>query len=281
MRTNPWIGATAVLKAALTFAAVYAIALGFNMPLLTSLQLAPLAMSTSPATPMRVINEQCSSGQVTERVLDLTAVNRLFSVFTFKVIVGFWTFQSSGIRPQRELGTIELRVCDTPLTVERAAALAGYLQALCRWLLERSEPLPAEDNYPVYNYNRFQACRFGLDGTVVYQKTYKSVSMLDDILVRLLSERMAPTDAPALKHLGRVANFGSYATYLRQQYLERGSSEGRSTPQLPASGSEARRDHRTSGRTARRATQRECRISPSAVRSAGTWRAARHRPSPP
>ncbi len=41
------------------------------------------------------------------------------------------------IRPKPEYGTIELRVCDTPLTVERAAALAGYLQALCRYLLER------------------------------------------------------------------------------------------------------------------------------------------------
>jgi Kef-type K+ transport system membrane component KefB len=96
LRTNPWIGATAVLEAALTFAAVYAIALGFNMPLLTSLLLASLAMSTSPATLMRVVNEQRSSGQVTERVLHLTAVNCLLAVFTFKVIVGFWTFQTSG-----------------------------------------------------------------------------------------------------------------------------------------------------------------------------------------
>ncbi|MFN7095022.1 MAG: YbdK family carboxylate-amine ligase, partial [Burkholderiales bacterium] len=39
------------------------------------------------------------------------------------------------IRPKPEFGTIELRVCDTPLTVERAAALAAYLQALCSYLL--------------------------------------------------------------------------------------------------------------------------------------------------
>ena len=42
------------------------------------------------------------------------------------------------LRPKPEYGTIELRVCDTPLTVERAAALAAYLQALCRHLLERA-----------------------------------------------------------------------------------------------------------------------------------------------
>ena len=96
LRTNPWIGITAVLESALTFGAVYALALAFNMPLLTSLLLASLAMSTSPAALMRVINEERSSGQVTERVLHLTAVNCLLAVFTFKAIVGFWTFQTSG-----------------------------------------------------------------------------------------------------------------------------------------------------------------------------------------
>lgn len=132
------------------------------------------------------------------------------------------------IRPKPEFGTIELRVCDTPLTVERAAALAGYLQALCRWLLERSEPPPTEDDYLVYNYNRFQACRFGLDGTVVHPKTYESVSLRDDIqnMLRLLTERMVPSDVAALAHLGQVLQKGSHATYLREQYQERGSSEG-------------------------------------------------------
>ena len=30
---------------------------------------------------------------------------------------------------------------------------------------------PEEDDYLVYTYNRFQACRFGLDGEVVDPKT--------------------------------------------------------------------------------------------------------------
>lgn len=96
LRTNPWIGATGVLESMATFVAVYAAAVGFGMPLLASLLLASLAMSTSPAAIMRVVNEQRGSGQVTERVLHLTAVNCVLAVFVFKVIVGFWTFQTSG-----------------------------------------------------------------------------------------------------------------------------------------------------------------------------------------
>ena len=96
LRTNPWIGATGLLEAAATFIAVYAVAVAFGMPVVASLLLASLAMSTSPAAVMRVINEERSSGQVTERVMHLTAVNCVLAVFVFKVIVGFWTFQTSG-----------------------------------------------------------------------------------------------------------------------------------------------------------------------------------------
>jgi carboxylate-amine ligase len=70
------------------------------------------------------------------------------------------------IRPKPEFGTIEVRVFDTPLTVDRAAVLAAYVQAICRMLLQRPAPVN-EDIYLTYNYNRFQACRFGLEGQLI------------------------------------------------------------------------------------------------------------------
>ena len=133
------------------------------------------------------------------------------------------------IRPKPEYGTIELRVCDTPLEVERAAALAGYLQALCRHLLERREPAPVEDDYLVYNYNRFQACRFGLDGAITHPKTYQTVALRDDILHTLaLMEPHAEAlgSTMALRHLQATAHGASDANYLRLQYAERGGCEG-------------------------------------------------------
>jgi carboxylate-amine ligase len=133
------------------------------------------------------------------------------------------------IRPKPEFGTIELRVCDTPLTVERAAALAAYLQALCAYLLERREAAPAEDDYLVYNYNRFQACRFGLDGTLVHPKTYESLSIREDILTTLRKMEqygVALGGTEGLQHLVRATHEGSDAHYLRQQYDRSGSAEG-------------------------------------------------------
>jgi carboxylate-amine ligase len=133
------------------------------------------------------------------------------------------------IRPKPEYGTIELRVCDTPLSVERAAALAAYLQALCRHLLSRTEPPPVEDDYLVYNYNRFQACRFGLDGTIVHPKTYESFSLREDILATLRgieADAEALEGIPALEHLYRTVHSGSDASDLRKEFQERGSAEG-------------------------------------------------------
>jgi carboxylate-amine ligase len=128
------------------------------------------------------------------------------------------------IRPKPEYGTIELRVCDTPLTVERAAALACYLQAICRHLLERAEPMPTEDDYLVYTFNRFQACRFGLDGTMVDPRTRESLTIREDILATL--RHVEPHGAvlqslPALEEIERcAARDGNHATHLRKVFDE-------------------------------------------------------------
>lgn len=133
------------------------------------------------------------------------------------------------IRPKPEYGTIELRVCDTPLTVERASALACYLQSLCHHLLQRAEPQPTENDYLVYNYNRFQACRFGLDGVVVHPKTYQQSVLRDDILTTLdlLKASADACDAgEAIEHLRRTVHTGGDALFLRQQVQQSGSPDG-------------------------------------------------------
>ncbi len=96
LRLNPWIAVTGVFEAVSTFIVVYYVATWFGMQPLSALLLSSLAMSTSPAGIMRVVNEQSSSGQVTERVLHLSALNCVLAVFAFKVIIGIGVFQTSG-----------------------------------------------------------------------------------------------------------------------------------------------------------------------------------------
>jgi Kef-type K+ transport system membrane component KefB len=95
LRTNPWIGVAGLAESLLTFVAVYGIATAFGAAGINALMLASLSMATSPATVVRVINEQRSSGQVTERALHLCALNCVLAVFAFNATVGLWIFRTS------------------------------------------------------------------------------------------------------------------------------------------------------------------------------------------
>nr|WP_145549375.1 YbdK family carboxylate-amine ligase [Variovorax boronicumulans] len=94
------------------------------------------------------------------------------------------------IRPKPEYGTIEIRVFDTPLTVQRAAALAAYVQSLAAWCMHDKPFVPTDDDYLVYTYNRFQACRFGLDAVYVDPATGEHMALREHILATM--DRIAP-----------------------------------------------------------------------------------------
>lgn len=96
LKNNPWIVATSLLEAICTFGVVYVVAWYFGMERLPAALTASLAMSSSPAGLLRVLNEQGASGQVTERAMHLTALNCVMAVFTFNIVVGIGVFQTSG-----------------------------------------------------------------------------------------------------------------------------------------------------------------------------------------
>lgn len=96
LRADPWLGVTSVVEAGGTFAAVYMLAQVFSLSTIPSLLLAALAMSTSPAAVLRVVNELRSSGQVTERLLHLSAFNCVLAVVVFKGVVGYSILASAG-----------------------------------------------------------------------------------------------------------------------------------------------------------------------------------------
>ena len=110
------------------------------------------------------------------------------------------------IRPKPEFGTIEVRVMDTPLSVRHAADIAAYLQCLARWLLQDRPFQPHEDDYLVYSFNRFQACRFGLDGVHVDPQSAERASIRERIAATL--ELLAP-HAQALRAEAALAGIQS------------------------------------------------------------------------
>jgi uncharacterized enzyme len=86
------------------------------------------------------------------------------------------------IRPKPEYGTVEVRVMDTPLTIAKAGAVAVFIQALARYLMTEAPFEEQERDYLVYSFNRFQACRFGLQGVYVDPSTNEHRQLSEELL---------------------------------------------------------------------------------------------------
>jgi carboxylate-amine ligase len=136
------------------------------------------------------------------------------------------------IRPKPEYGTVEVRVCDTPLTIEHAAVLGCYAQLLSRWLLTE-RPLEIDDNfYLLYQHNRFQASRYGLEGQIAQQRSSKTSAPAQQAIFVSLLDRLQDlqrytqnkAEMLALKRLRHIAYERlNDAGWLRKKYRDRGS----------------------------------------------------------
>lgn len=136
------------------------------------------------------------------------------------------------IRPKPEFGTVEVRICDTPLEVDTAAALAAFVQALAFWLLVE-RPYPAdrveEGLYLVYGYNRFQATRFGFDAILVDPRSQQSQVLRDDLLATLEHlQRFADilgSRAPLARLAAMAGSGANGSAWLRARHEESGALE--------------------------------------------------------
>lgn len=132
------------------------------------------------------------------------------------------------IRPKPEYNTVELRICDTPLTVERAAALAAYAQLLINWLL-KERPLISKDIYLTYLINRFRAARYGLEAIIIDPIQEEQKVLFEDILETC--NRLEPSAAEfnsigALEHIRTCAQtLKNDAHWIRTRYAEFSSME--------------------------------------------------------
>jgi carboxylate-amine ligase len=130
------------------------------------------------------------------------------------------------VRPKPEYGTVEIRVCDTPLTVDRAAQLAAYAQCLAAWMFETRSINITADHYLAHSYNRFQACRHGFGGTLVDGADGRSLGIADDIVATI---RTLQPYAKALECEGALAalldllQHGNDAAWLRRVHDESGT----------------------------------------------------------
>jgi carboxylate-amine ligase len=123
------------------------------------------------------------------------------------------------IRPKPEFGTVEIRVCDTPLTVERACQIAAFAQALAVLIVR--EPQPDQAAWLAYRSNYFQACRFGMQGSYVTAdgQRVRLIDHMRDLFQRLLPIAAELGTKDMLSTLQEeTIRSGNDARWLRAQY---------------------------------------------------------------
>ncbi|POT58281.1 glutamate--cysteine ligase [Citrobacter amalonaticus] len=134
------------------------------------------------------------------------------------------------IRPSPHFGTVEVRVMDTPLTLKHAVNIAGLIQATAHWLLNERPFKHQERDYLLYKFNRFQACRYGLEGILTDVHTGEHHRLADE--TRKLLENVAPSAdkvgaasaIAALNH--QVSNERNEAQEMRDFVADGGSLTG-------------------------------------------------------
>jgi carboxylate-amine ligase len=125
------------------------------------------------------------------------------------------------IRPKEEFGTVEIRVCDAPLTITRACQIAAFGQAL--GLLVGDEGNLIETPSWIYEENIFQACRHGLNAAYINPNGVRID--LRDSLYQLFDKIFAVSTSlgsyQMLKNLlFDIKANGNDAQWLRKQYLD-------------------------------------------------------------
>lgn len=87
LKANPWIAGISLLESTATFFVVFGLLLWFDIAGITAAVVATIAIATSPAIVVRTVTEARAQGQVTDRLLLMTALNCIYAVIFHKLAV--------------------------------------------------------------------------------------------------------------------------------------------------------------------------------------------------
>jgi carboxylate-amine ligase len=122
------------------------------------------------------------------------------------------------VRPHPNLGTVEIRVCDSQTRVEHTVALAALIQAMVKELCENFAAGTELSDYPwqMLDENKWLAARHGLEGELV------DLPSSDRIQAKALTRRLLDRLTPHAQDLGAADALDGI-----RDLLERGTGAAR------------------------------------------------------
>jgi carboxylate-amine ligase len=115
-------------------------------------------------------------------------VNHMVETGFIKTIREIWW----DVRPHHNFGTVEVRICDMPPSLEHVLGLTALIQCLVYDLSEEIDRGTYQfDCHPfMIRQNKWRACRYGLDASLVDAATHQSIPARQ--VVRALLDRLQP-----------------------------------------------------------------------------------------
>jgi carboxylate-amine ligase len=129
-----------------------------------------------------------------------------------------YTYLWYDVRPHPNLGTVEIRVCDSQTRVEHSVALTALIQAMVHELAEHFEAGSELGQYPwqMLDENKWLAARHGLEGEIVDLPSNERVS------TKALTKRLLKRLGPHAQQLGAADALDGI-----RDLLERGNGAAR------------------------------------------------------
>jgi len=134
------------------------------------------------------------------------------------------------IRVHPHYPTIEVRICDIPLTVDETVAIAALIQAIVAKLYKLREANLTFMNYKrtLITENKWRASRYGVDGKLIDfgKETEVETRILIHELLDFVDDVLDELDSrEAIKYLHKIMEMGTGADRQLKVYKETGSLE--------------------------------------------------------
>jgi len=123
------------------------------------------------------------------------------------------------VRPHPGFGTVEIRVCDIPITFKEIIAIVALIQGLVVTLIN-AEPYP-DTHIQILQSNKWQAARYGLDGVHVDPRNFQKLSIKKAIENLFLLVQPTMSSLGTEKYLGKleeILNGSDGSTVQRKLY---------------------------------------------------------------
>ncbi|MFK7776996.1 MAG: YbdK family carboxylate-amine ligase [Gimesia sp.] len=124
-------------------------------------------------------------------------INHLINTGFINTIREIWW----DIRPHHNFGTVEIRVCDMPASLEQVLSLTAFVQCLVKCISDEiDEGAYQLQHHPMMvQQNKWRATRYGIDASLVNSDSYELFSVHDSTkqlvdLVSPMSEQLKCTD---------------------------------------------------------------------------------------